>query len=468
MYCKKCGNKISFDASFCPNCGNNTDLNENLTCPRCNNIISDKDLYCRTCGYDLSCTSNQEKILNEKSENGDSSIINVNNYTHLRPFKLMTNIVTLLCAVLFIIFTFLPIFSTSLNLENKIDLFNYLINQDVSSTFYYKGNEFNINSINIISSYKLLLVEQETAFTKTLLNHVGLYVYGLMCFVLALIVIFSIIMIVYSIISIIKKSFYNNIKIFVSLIFALSLSFFFGFDNPGIGLILLTILSFLLLAYYYIIEIVSKEKKFNIQHFIAKSILVSLLSLSIIFIGFGTFSNNEVFARISMDTHGFKSNILSQTIIQMVYITDPKYSSYITNIYVWLSSLSLFASIIGTVFLTYSLASLLASYSNLNIPSPIKKITIGVIFLLISLIMDITFANFVFKSDYALYISNLSPSEIDALKTSDLLNLRAFRILPTVYIAIATLIISCIYSFIAKKIIIKTTINSNYVNNRID
>lgn len=468
MYCKKCGNKISFDASFCPNCGNNTDFTENLTCPRCNNIISDKDLYCRTCGYNLNCKSNQEKILTKKLENGDSGIINVNNYTHLRPFKLMTNIVTLLCAVLFIIFTFLPIFSTSLNLENKIDLFNYLISQDVSSTFNYKGNEFNISSINIISSYKLLLVEKETAFTKTLLNHVGLYVYGLMSFVLTLIVIFSVIMIVYSIISIIKKSFYNNIKIFVSLIFALSLSFFFGFDNPGIGLILLTILSLLLLAYYYIIEIVSKEKKFNIQRFIAKSILVSLLSLSIIFIGFGTFSNNEVFARISMDTHGFKSNILSQTIIQMVYITDPKYSSSITNIYVWLSSLSLFASIIGTFFLTYSLASLLASYSNLNIPSPIKKITIGVIFLLISLVMDITFANFVFKSDYALYISNLSPSEIDALKTSDLLNLRAFRILPTVYIAIVTLIISCIYSFIAKRIIIKTTINSNYVNNRID
>lgn len=465
MYCKKCGSKISFDASICPNCKNNNDFNDILTCPRCNHIISDKDLFCRTCGYDLSNKTNQVKTL---TENTDSNIINVNNYTHLKPFKLATNIVTLLCAILFIVFTFLPIFSTSLNMENKVDLFNYLIIQDVATKFNYKGNEFTINSINIVSSYKLLLVEKETAFTKTLLNHVGLYVYGLMSLVLTLIVIFSIIMIVYSIVSIVKKSFYNNIKIFVSLIFALSLSFFFGFDNPGIGLILLTLFSFLLLAYYYVIEIISKEKKFNIQRFIAKSILVALLSLSIIFIGFGTFSNNETFTRISTTTNGFKSNILSQTIIQMVYITDPKYSSSITNIYVWLSSLSLFASIIGTFFLTYSLASLLASYSNLNIPSPIKKITIGVIFLIISLIMDITFSNFVFKSDYALYISNLTPSEIDALKTSDLLNLRAFRILPTVYIAIATLAISCIYSFIAKKIIIKTTINSNYVNNRID
>lgn len=254
-------------------------------CPRCKQVLPSSASTCINCGYDLNAKVEETELLfgldtptTAITAEESSSIAYMQDPTEsIQKFKTIQYISIFVISILSVLFFLLPLFS-------KTNIWDYV--QNAKDQY-----QFQVNDCLAFSNKTMLygLVRNLVTYLKSnkLLDGVntGLiyYQFGVSVCVLGIIT-SGVILLVQSIKALFLHKQIVRFRGVLGAILVFAMMLVFGFGCYGVGPLLLSILVFLTFLYFYISDIISKEKKLVVKHLIIKGIsfilLLVLLSLS--------------------------------------------------------------------------------------------------------------------------------------------------------------------------------------------
>lgn len=420
-----------------------------MFCPKCHQKIPEDSSTCPYC---------KEEIFSMDRDQFDGStnhLIKVNNqYVQyetkmMKKTKTITLFILLIYTLLVIGSMFLPLLtyvgSINADFVNILSYINFgnlnivTLIQNLTSQFDFEslqGNTYLIN-INLVKTYNILSL-----------------------FLLGIIILVTLFVLIIVIKNLIRKTYSGKYKLFIGMNTILSLILLLGFSFDGVGNLFILSSSILVLIWFFVSEIISREKRLKNK--------TNLIKLSLIFLfGFVVFSvclesmyildgSQDLIPTSFVETEIVSGNPFTQIVLQFIAI-----NSFDGNVAMTLNILlgaTLIISIVLICLASVAFVSLLKGFSNQNARIPIKRIWICVALIIAFVSFNYVFCSLANDSYYAKALSEalkngevLSVEESNALKEAE----SYFQIPSLCVLGCIVSLPVAIYATIAKKLILK-------------
>ena len=451
------------------------DHNDGLNlCPRCKQGLIKDNRYCKNCGFDFESIDKNDSTCElsfgmeglsngEKIKENNKSTYSQKITKPIKFFNKVSNILFLLIGLLSILTIFLPLFSDGnfWSYYERISLgeghYNFTINESLKIS----------EKSNIIS-----MIGPVFSYPENFDNIIGysdiMFLYeSLVIIVVALIVILGIILIIVGILSLFFNYNSRHHRILVGSILSLSMILIFALNCFGVAPILLAIVSALTLVYFYVVGVLTKEKKFMLKQLIHKTITMTFIFVLIIItsleivnlnvdIGASLFNS---YNREELPVHIETCRGLFVEFMQFVQCTGG--DDIFIDVTFKLNVICFILHFSYIVMLILSGVGLLMSLSKISMRFPIVKAIIATclfysfVFTLVifnEIVNDAVFQQYVTLNENV-QSGALSSEELDSLRKT----YRIFVLRPGMFVAIFTNLPILIYSAIARSFCLKKT-----------
>ena len=453
-------NKMNFDNFF--------KNNKYVICPHCEQKLKKGSKFCSTCGFVLENSMKKEQSeelyfgREELSTAVKSDEIPDSQYAQkisntTKVLKSIYTVMFFVIGIFSILMIGLPLFAKSSNIwvytQHMVESYK------VSIPTYFKIDGFS-NFFSIIHTILEYLEEPSKVINPTFM----MFVYDIIVAVITItIAIIGLLIILFSIVSLLDNKTNASLKRLVGVSLALSMIMIFLLNCYGIAPILVAVSSIGALIILYIGGIISDEKPLLVRHLVNKSITLIVLLVLIVFSSIGLVnvnitlggnlyqflpSHNNVTLTPNLEAcRGFFLEL-----IQFVQCSSG--DELFTQNTSTLNIISSIFHIIYIVFAIFSFVDILKSLSKISIRFPVSMIIVSTITFYIFSITLIVFNHLV--NDVAFYnylqeigsvTSELNGDELKALQDAN----RVFMISPRLIIAMILYLPACIYSVIAKR-----------------
>ena len=453
-------NKINFDNFF--------KNNKYVICPHCEQKLKKGSKFCSTCGFVLenSMKKDQTEELyfgrEEPSVAVKSDEIPDSQYAQKisKTTKVLKNLYTVMYFVIGIfslLMIGLPLFSKSSNVWSYTT--HMVESYKVSIPSYFKIDGFS-NFFSILNTIFTYLDEPSKVLNPAFIMFIYDIIVALVTISIAII---GLLIILFSIVSLLDNKSNALLKRLVGISLALSMIMVFLLNCYGIAPILVVLSSISTLIILYIGGILSDEKPLLVRHLINKSVTLIVLLVLIVFSSIGLVNVNITLGGNLYQFLPINNNItltpnleacrgLFLELIQFVQCSsgDEIFTKHTST----LNLISCIFHIIYIVFGIFSFVDILKSLSKISIRFPVSMIIVSTItfyifsFSLIAfnqLVNDAAFYNYL--QEIGSVSNELSGDEIAILKQAN----RVFMISPRLIIAMFLYLPACIYSVIAKR-----------------
>lgn len=438
-------------------------------CPRCQQKIIGGNHICPNCGYDLSSSNKTEAILSFGLK--DSVIVTSDETTELsysqkstpliRNMQHLQNIFLFVIAIMGILMITFPIF-------NYNNVWAFIVKMQDSG---YKFDVLEILKINKYTTFFRLSsnIQDYLNLKETVLNPSAvLFFYELSVMLIVLvIIILSVWLLVLSFINSYKKKliprFYKSI---IGVNMALSLVLIFTLNCLGFGPIFLSCLSFGGLVFFYIADIISKERRFVKRHLIYKSICFVMLFVLLFISSFGLVNLN---VNLGVNLFNFQPYPLNNELDVpnmfscqglflefMMFVQCSSGDEVFTTVTFSLCLLSFITHIAYIVFIELAMVDLIRGLSKQNVKFPAHFIVLSTIafyafaaftILFNQIVNDAMYQKFVLAVGEDVY-AKFDPQTIEQTRMYN----KVFSLRTGMVISLIATLPVCLYSIIARNL----------------
>lgn len=452
-------NKVNFDNFF--------KNNKYVICPHCNQKLKKGSTFCSTCGFVLEESTKIEK--KEELHFGRAELSTATSSIEIpdseyaqqitKTTKVLKNIYTIFFFVIGIfslLMIGLPLFAKNSNVWSYAT--HMIESYKVSIPEYFKIDGFS-NFFSILNAIFKYLEEPSKVVNLSYI----MFLYDILVAVITLaIAILGLLIILFSIVSLLDNKSNALLKKLVGAVLALSLIMIFLLNCYGIAPIMVAVSSIATLIILYIGGILSDEKPLLVRHLVNKSVCLIVLLVLIAFSSFGLVNvdltlggNLYQFLPVSTNTT-LTPNLescrgLFLEILQFIQCSsgDDIFTKYTST----LNIISCIFHVIYLVFGIFAFVDILKSLSKISIKFPVSMIIISTVTFYIFSIVLIMFNQLVNDAAFYSYLQEigsvsdtLTGDEIAILKDAN----RVFMISPRLIIAMVLYLPTCIYSIIAR------------------
>lgn len=438
-------------------------------CPRCQQKLIGDTRICTNCGYDLDLSTKTEAILSFGLK--ESVVVSSDETTELtysqketpliRNIKHLQNIILLVLSIVGIFMMIFPIF-------NYNNVWAFIGKMQESGYKFEVLESLKINKyttfFRLISNVSSYLSVEDKILNPTLV----LFLYELS----VLIIIFAIIALsVWLLVIALNNSYRKKLnprfyKGIIGVNMALSLVLVFTLNCLGFGPIFIACLSFSALVFFYVADVLSKERRFVARHLVYKSICFVLLFALLFMSSFGLV-NLDV--NLGVNLYNFKPypignefdvpNMFScQGLFLefMMFIQCSSGDEVFTTITFSLCLLSFITHIAYIIFIELAMVDLIRGLSKQNVKFPAHFIILSTVAFYAFAIFTILFNQIVNEAMYQKFIEAIGQdvySQFDqaTIEQTKLYN-KVFALKPGMTTSMILSLPVCLYSIIARNL----------------
>lgn len=438
-------------------------------CPRCQQKIIGDNNICPNCGYDLSSSNKTEAVLTFGLK--ESVVVTSDETTELtytqketpliRNMQHLQNIFLFVIAIMGILMFTFPLFSSN-------NVWTSILKMQES------GYKFDVLEILKISRYTTFFtlssnIEDYLLLKENVLNPTSvLFLYELSVMIIVIvIVVLSVWLFGLALYNSYKKRliprFYKGI---IGVNMALSLVLVFTLNCLGFGPIFLALLSFFGLIFFYIADIISKERRFVKRHLIYKSICFVMLFALLVMSSFGLVNLN---INLGVNLYNFQPYPLNNELDVpnmfrckglfmefMMFIQCSSGDETFSTITFSLCVLSFITHIAYVVFIELAMVDLIRGLSKQNVKFPSHFIILSTVAFYAFAIFTILFNQIVNDAMYQKFIlavgedvyATFDPQTVEQTKLYN----KVFALRPGMIISLIATLPVCIYTIIARNL----------------
>ena len=448
----------------------NTDIHDvsiNL-CPRCQQKLLSDTKICPNCGYDLDSTKTEtilsfgleQEVLVTSDETTEVSF-SQEETPLIRNSKHIQNLALYVIGAIGLLMMFLPLF-------NDNNVWSFIVNMQEDG---YKFEILELLKINKYTTFVRLskTLKEYIALNETVLNPSSvLFFYELLvALIILVIVILSVWLIVQAFVNSYKKKlqtrFYKNI---IGVNLALSLVLIFTLNCLGLAPILLALTCCFALIFFYVTDLLSKERRFIKRHLVFKVICFLMLFALLFMSSFGLVELN---VNLGVNLYNFKPYPLNNEIDVpnmfscqglflefMMFIQCSSGDEVFTTVTFSLCLLSFITHIGYIVFIELAMVNLLKGLSKQNVRFPAHYVMLSTVLFYCFAIFTILFNQIVNDAMYQKFIETVGQDvyanfDQQTIEQTRLYN-RVFALKPGMTASMILSLPVCIYAVLARKL----------------